>query len=162
MKRLLIATTMLTSALCFVARSEDAPKKDAAPKVDPPAKVDAPAKADPPAKTDAAPKIKFEKDTYDFGTTSEVQSVTGIFKFENVGKADLKVEKPRPSCGCTVASMKPEGGLLKPGEKGELTLSVNVSHARGALNKTITVPSHDPDNATTVLNIVAVVKQALE
>lgn len=113
-----------------------------------------------PAKPAPAPKIQFDKTVYDFGSTSFVDSVTGTFTFSNTGAADLKVGKPQPSCGCTVASVKPE--VLKPGEKGELVFKVNVGAAHGALEKHITVPSNDPQTPSINLAIKADVKQVIE
>src|SRR5271156_6599627 len=97
----------------------------------------------PPPATAPAPagKLQFDKTVYDFGPTSLVDSVTGTFTFQNAGVGDLKIEKPQPSCGCTVASVKPD--LLKPGEKGELVFTVRVAGQRGMLEKHITVPSND-------------------
>src|ERR1041384_5960856 len=70
-----------------------------------------------------APKIQFEQTVYDFGKTSQVEPVSGTFKFKNTGDADLKVQPPKPSCGCTIASVKPEA--LPPGASGELTFTLN-------------------------------------
>jgi hypothetical protein len=113
--------------------------------------------ATPPA---AAPKIQFNKTVYDFGTTSLVDSVTGTFTYQNVGVADLKMSKPQPSCGCTVASVKPD--VLKPGDKGELVFTVRVGGQRGRLEKHITVPSNDPASPTVSLSIKIEMKQILE
>src|SRR6476469_6088604 len=89
------------------------------------------------------PKIKFDQTTYDFGKTSQVERVSGTFTFQNVGDADLKMGKPSTSCGCTVAGVKPE--ILKPGEKGELSFSLNLGRNRAVLQKQITVESNDPE-----------------
>lgn len=150
MKKIFLAVVACVCMAGFVARADDMPK------------ADVPAEPAAPAKAEGAPIIKFEKDTFDFGTTSQVQSVTGTFVFTNSGASDLKVEKPKPSCGCTVAGVKPEGGILKPGEKGELTFSLNVGHARGQLSKSITVPSNDPKNPNVSLKIMVNVKQVIE
>jgi len=48
-------------------------------------------------------KIQFDRTNYDFGVTSLVESVTGTFTFQNSGDGVLELQKPRPSCGCTVA-----------------------------------------------------------
>jgi hypothetical protein len=106
------------------------------------------------------PKIQFDKMVYDFGTTSFVDSVTGTFTFSNTGSSDLKVAAPKPSCGCTVASVKPD--TLKPGEKGELVFKVNVGTAHGALEKHITVPSNDPQSPSINLAIKVDIKQVIE
>jgi hypothetical protein len=107
-----------------------------------------------------AGKLQFDKTVYDFGPTSLVESVTGTFTFQNTGPGDLKIEKPQPSCGCTVASVKPD--LLKTGEKGELVFTVRVSGQRGALVKSITVPSNDPQAPKTSLSIKIEMKQVLD
>jgi hypothetical protein len=105
-------------------------------------------------------KIQFDKTVYDFGTTSLVDSVTGTFTFHNVGTGDLKLGKPQPSCGCTVASVKPD--LLKPGEKGELVFTVHVGGMRGHLEKSIKVLSNDPQNSSVSLGIKVEMKQIVE
>src|SRR5882724_1276096 len=112
------------------------------------------------AATAPPPKLQFDKTVYDFGTTSLVDSITGTFTFQNTGLGDLKIEKPQPSCGCTVASVKPDS--LKPGEKGELVFTVRVSGQRGALEKHITVPSNDPQAPKTSLSIKVEMKQILD
>ena len=89
-----------------------------------------------------------------------VDSVTGTFTFQNAGAGDLKIEKPQPSCGCTVASVKPD--VLKPGEKGELVFTVRVAGQRGALEKHITVPSNDPQSSKVSLSIKIEMKQILD
>jgi hypothetical protein len=105
-------------------------------------------------------KIQFDKTVYDFGPTSLVDSVTGTFTYQNTGTGDLKIEKPQPSCGCTVASVKPD--LLKPGEKGELVFTVRVAGQRGQLEKHITVPSNDPQAGKVSLSIKVEMKQILD
>lgn len=112
--------------------------------------------ATPPA---TAPKIQFDKTVYNFGATSLVDSVTGTFTYQNVGTADLNIKKPQPSCGCTVASVKPD--VLKPGEKGQLVFTVRVSGQRGQLEKHITVPSNDPSSPTVSLAIKIEMKQVI-
>jgi hypothetical protein len=128
---------LLLAAVCFGVVSglvaEEAPK-------------DAP-------KAAGKPKIKFDKTVYDFGKTSQVERVTGTFTFENVGDGVLKMGKPVTSCGCTVAGVKPE--TLQPGDKGELTFTLNMGRARASLQKQITVESNDPENPKTVLTVKA-------
>lgn len=115
---------------------------------------------EPQAVASGKPKIVFDKTVYDFGTTSMVQSLVGTFTFSNAGTGELKLEKPSVSCGCTVASVKPD--VLKPGEKGELVFTLNVAGIRGHTEKLITVPSNDPDNPQVRLILKADVKQLFE
>src|SRR6266853_4605793 len=88
------------------------------------------------------PHIEFDKTVYDFGASSEGASISGKFSFRNAGDGVLKVQKPDPSCGCTVAKVQPD--TLNPGTKGELVFTLDLTNARGAIEKLITVPSNDP------------------
>jgi len=89
-----------------------------------------------------APKIQFDQTIYDFGKTSQVATVSGIFHFKNNGDAILKVEPPKPSCGCTAAEVKPD--TLPPGASGEIPFTLNLGFFRGNLEKHIAVRSNDP------------------
>jgi hypothetical protein len=106
-----------------------------------------------------APKLQFDNLVYDFGTLTEAASVSGTFTFSNTGDAELQVQKPAPSCGCTVASVKPD--KLGPGEKGQLVFTLNLPHTSGHIEKRIAVPSNDPKNPTQNLTIKADIKQTL-
>ena len=98
-----------------------------------------------------APKIQFDQTVYDFGQTSQVASVTGVFKFKNIGDAVLKLESPKPSCGCTVAALKPD--TLAPGESGELPFTMSLGQIKAQLNKHIAVKSNDPQTPEVALTI---------
>lgn len=94
------------------------------------------------AQADGTPKIQFNQTLYDFGKTSQVATVSGVFKFKNAGDAILKLEPPKPSCGCTVAELKPD--TLPPGATGELPFTLNLGPYRAIMEKHIAVRSNDP------------------
>src|SRR5271166_1173847 len=94
------------------------------------------------AQAQGAPKIQFDQTLYDFGKTSQVATVSGVFKFRNDGDGVLTVEPPKPSCGCTVAGLKPD--TLPPGGTGELSFTLNLGLYRATLEKHIAVRSNDP------------------
>jgi hypothetical protein len=98
-----------------------------------------------------APKIQFAQPVYDFGKTSQVETVSGTFKFKNIGDAVLKVEPPKPSCGCTVANLNPD--TLAPGESGELNFTLSLGHAKTMMEKHIAVLSNDPLTPEVALTI---------
>ena len=100
-----------------------------------------------------APKIQFDTTVYDFGSTSAVQQLAGKFIISNTGSGTLEIKKPQPSCGCTVPALKAD--KLAPGEKTELTFTVNVGVPRGHLEKHITVPSNAPSQPTVNLTLKA-------
>jgi hypothetical protein len=102
---------------------------------------------------DSAPKIQFEQTVYDFGKTSQVTTVSGVFKFRNAGGSILKLAAPKPSCGCTVAELKPD--TLPPGATGELSFTLNLGFSRATLEKHISVRSNDPQTPEVVLTIKA-------
>jgi len=106
------------------------------------------------------PRIEFDKTVYDFGASSEGASITGKFSFRNAGDGVLNVQKPDPSCGCTVAKVQPD--TLNPGAKGELVFALDLTNARGAIEKHITVTSNDPLKPTLLLTITGQSKALYE
>jgi hypothetical protein len=94
------------------------------------------------AQTNGIPKIQFDETVYDFGATSQVTTVSGIFHFKNTGDGILKVDPPKPSCGCTAAQVMPD--TLPPGTTGIIPFTLNLGFNRGTLVKHITVHSNDP------------------
>ncbi|MGA2176108.1 MAG: DUF1573 domain-containing protein [Verrucomicrobiota bacterium] len=105
------------------------------------------------AQAEGTPKIQFDQTLYDFGKTSQVATVSGVFKFKNAGDGILKVEPPKPSCGCTVAEVKPN--TLPPGATGELPFTLNLGLSRATLEKHIAVRSNDPQTPEVSLVIKA-------
>ena len=103
------------------------------------------------AQADGAPKIQFDQTLFDFGKTSQVATVSGVFKFKNAGDGILKLEPPKPSCGCTVAELKPD--TLPPGAAGELSFTLNLGLYKGNLEKHIAVRSNDPQTPEVSLAI---------
>ena len=99
------------------------------------------------------PKIQFDQTVYDVGKTSQVESVSGTFKFKNAGDAVLKLEQPKPSCGCTVATLKSD--TVNPGENGEIGFTLNLGRYKAHLEKHITVTSNDPQTPHVELTVKA-------
>jgi hypothetical protein len=103
------------------------------------------------ALADGVPSIQFDRTLYDFGQISQVTNVAGVFKFKNVGEGILKLQPPKPSCGCTVAELKPD--TLAPGASGELAFTLNLGFSRAKMEKHITVRSNDPKTPESSLAI---------
>jgi hypothetical protein len=61
------------------------------------------------------------------------------------------VEPPKPSCGCTVVSLKPD--TLSPSESGELAFTLHLGVYRTILEKHIAVRSNDPQTPEVPLAI---------
>ncbi len=98
-----------------------------------------------------APKIQFDQLLYDFGKTSQVATVSGIFKFANIGDDLLKLEQPQTSCGCAVAELN--SNALPPGTTAELPFTLHLGFYRALLEKHITVRSNDPQTPEVMLTV---------
>lgn len=98
--------------------------------------------------------IRFEKLTHDFGKLAYDSDATATFTFTNRGTLPLVIIKCRATCGCT----EPKWSLepIKPGEKGEITVSYNTQ-ITGPFNKPITVITN-ADTSSVVLTIKGTVE----
>jgi hypothetical protein len=74
--------------------------------------------------------IKFDKDTYDWGTVMDGETVTHVFKFTNTGKEPLVINNAKGSCGCTVPEWPRDP--IAPGKTGEIKV-VFDSKGKGAV-----------------------------
>ncbi|HVI48196.1 MAG TPA: DUF1573 domain-containing protein [Chitinophaga sp.] len=81
-------------------------------------------------------KVKFAKETVDFGKTELNKPVTVDFEFTNISKEPVLIEAARASCGCTTPKWTQEPIL--PGKKGKITASYSAN-GMGQQNKTIWV-----------------------
>lgn len=88
----------------------------------------------------AAPVMKFEKDTHDFGKIKSGDKVTYDFKFTNSGQSPLIITDATATCGCT----KPEWPKtpVKPGESGIIHVTFNSAAKVGLQDKMITVTAN--------------------
>lgn len=97
--------------------------------------------------------------THDWGTVSIKKSpLKADIVLKNTGTETLKLNDPKPSCGCTTAPL--EKKELKPGESTTMHITLNVSH-EGPVTKSVTVSSNDPANATVPVYLKANVFSAL-
>jgi len=97
-------------------------------------------------------------DTYNWGTVAPGKLKT-VVEVKNVGMGDLSITQVRPSCGCTAAPI--DKNLLKPGETGKISITLDVVSRTGPIEKTITITSSDSTSPIRVLKLVADVKRSL-
>ena len=148
--------------LIACAGSEDG---GSAPETDAPAKQEATApetKMDPArdaAKTPEAPaeagpttSITFAENAHDFGTITDGDVVTHIFKFTNTGDEPLILNRCKGSCGCTVPQCPKEP--IAPGAEGEIEVKFNSKGKGGAggkkNTKTVTVNANTVPDQTRI------------
>lgn len=112
-----------------------------------------------PPKSDSMsnPAIKFNQMSFDFGKINEGDVVTHIFKFENTGHTNLKIEDIKTSCGCTAALTKDKD--IAPGGSGTLRVEFDSHYKHGQLTRLIYIKTNDPNNKSVALKIFADVEK---
>ncbi len=108
----------------------------------------------------AAATITFETTINDLGRIGFGASDTCEFRFNNTGRAPLKITNISKTCGCTVARL--EKRQYAPGETGSVQVSFTASRASASLQKDIYVSTNDPNNPRVKLTIKADVIQMVE
>ncbi|HCW08483.1 MAG TPA: DUF1573 domain-containing protein [Cytophagales bacterium] len=85
-------------------------------------------------------EIKYDNNTFDFGSITEGQKVSHTYKVTNTGNAPLIIQNAQPSCGCTVPEWTktpiPVGGT------GYVKAEFDSKGKTGMQNKTITVTAN--------------------
>ncbi len=94
------------------------------------------------------PVAEFATVDHDFGTVTEGQKVSYIYKIKNTGQAPLIIQKAEPSCGCTVPSWTKEP--IPVGGEGSVTAEFDTNGKPGINNKTITVTANTWPKTTTL------------
>ena len=100
----------------------------------------------------AEARIQFAKTTHDFGTIQEKNGdVTTKFEFTNTGDSPLLITRATATCGCTSPEYPKKP--LRPGEKGEITVTYHAKGRPGTFDKSIYVYSNDAKQEKMLLTI---------
>lgn len=91
----------------------------------------------------AAPRIAAPETTSKFGWRDSAETVTNRFALRNDGDTPLYISDVRVSCGCSRA--EPARRELAPGERTTLAVRTALRGLHGAVRKSVTVVSNDPD-----------------
>src|SRR6266567_2096517 len=105
-------------------------------------------------------ELKWDQTMVELHPATADKQAIGHFKYQNTGSKPVHFKSVRTSCGCTAAQSQKEE--VPPGEKGEITATFNIGERTGTQVKTVTVETDDPEHATTVLTLKAVIPQQLE
>jgi hypothetical protein len=155
MKKILflgVAATLLVLSACS-SKSEQSAGSDATkPEQVSPELVNNPATASGEVKNAKLPKFSFDETSFDFGTINSGKTVTHVFKYKNVGDADLLISEAKGSCGCTIPEYTK--APVKAGETGEIKVTFHSEGMSGQIAKTITILANTIPN-TKVLSISA-------
>ena len=117
--------------------------------------VNIPATASGETPNGKVPKFEFDMTEYDFGTIVQGQKVKQVFKFKNVGDADLVITDAKGSCGCTVPTY-PEKPIA-PGGSGENAVVFDSAGKSDEQIKTVTLQANTSPTET-VLKLKGFVK----
>ena len=90
--------------------------------------------------TTEAPVMEFAKTEHDFGTITQGENVSHVFKFTNTGKSDLIITDAKGSCGCTVPEYPRTP--IKPGESGEMKVTFSSAGRNGMQSKTVDITTN--------------------
>ena len=97
-------------------------------------------KAAPTVLKEDAPKVKFDKEIYDFGVIKSGEKVHFDFKFTNTGKTPLIITNATATCGCTIPEYPTQP--VKPGESGIIKVVFDSTNKMGMQDKQITLTSN--------------------
>ena len=95
--------------------------------------------------------------TYDWGNVAPGK-LQATIEVKNVGQGDLNIKEVRPSCGCTAAPI--DKNLLKPGEIGKISVTLNATTSVGQIHKSLTITSDDPIAPVLSIALQANIKKA--
>ena len=104
----------------------------------------------------AAPVMKFDNDSHDFGKIQQGDKVNYKFNFTNTGKTPLIISSAVASCGCTTPDWPK--GPIKPGEGGLINVTFNSMGKKGLQDKMITITA----NTNPPQNVVHLIGEVLE
>ena len=91
-----------------------------------------------------APQLRVQYSTLDFGRLKPNTASVREIQFYNTGKKELAIKSLQGNCTCVTASS--DKTSIKPGESSLITISLNPQDRKGALQKSVTIYSNDPQN----------------
>ena len=87
--------------------------------------------------------IEFEEIEFDWGTITQGDKASYVFKFTNTGNEPLIIKNAKGSCGCTVPQW-PKAPIA-PGEQGEIKVVFSSKGKMGKQSKRVTITANtDP------------------
>lgn len=92
-----------------------------------------------------APKMEWEKESYDFGQIPQHNPVDVVFTFKNTGNAPLVLSKVEASCGCTNVEYKK--APIMPGQTGEISVTFDAEE-EGMFSKSVNVTANTTPSLT--------------
>jgi hypothetical protein len=111
------------------------------------------------AEETAAPRIRVEPSSFDFGKVKAQRTLRKEFRVLNLGERDLVIERISRSCGCTAATA--DAMTLAPGASTTLRVSVETRNSSGDIEHRVLVRSNDPEMPSLQIRLRATVVDAV-
>jgi len=101
------------------------------------------------------PEIQFDNLSYNFGKVIQGEQLSYTFHFKNVGKSNLIISTVETSCGCTTSV--PPKAPIRPGEKGEISLTFDSKYKNGEVISYLVVTANTYPAQTVLTTSASVV-----
>lgn len=102
------------------------------------------------AQPDSKAVITVDKEVHDYGTITQGENGTCVFKITNTGEEPLIISLCKGSCGCTVPACPQEP--IAPGASAEITVKYDTNRV-GPINKSVTVTSNAGNEPHKIIRI---------
>lgn len=106
----------------------------------------------------ASPSIHFQEESWDFGDIAPDELPTHIFKFKNYGDEKLIIKDIKVDCE-SCADALPSTKNIKPGETGEIKVTINSLDMEGRFSKRVYIFTNDPTHPRVTLNLSGFIKE---
>jgi len=106
----------------------------------------------------SSPSIHFQEESWDFGDIAPDELPTHIFEFENRGDEILTIKDIKVDCE-SCADALPSTKNIKPGETGEIKVTINSLDMEGRFSKRAYIFTNDPAHPRVTLNFSGFIKE---
>ena len=111
------------------------------------------------AEAGLAPTVVVDAPVFDFGEVAEGATVEHEFVVRNIGTKELTIQRVHAACGCTAAVL--ESNIVPSGGQTKLRVRFVTLGFGGYKEKTIRIYTDDPKQASLLLAVKGVVRQAV-
>lgn len=107
-------------------------------------------------KAAAAPRIRMEPESFDFGKAQQGKTLRKDFTIRNFGDAELVIEGVSTTCGCTAALAAQDH--VEPGGRTVLRVTFETRTFSGKVERDVLVRSNDPKAPLVQVRVSATVE----
>jgi len=104
----------------------------------------------------AAPRIRVEPESFDFGKAQPGKTLRKDFTIRNFGDAELVIEGVSTTCGCTAALSAQS--RVEPGGRTALRVTFETRSYSGKVERQVLVRSNDPKAPLVQVRVSATVE----